>query len=114
MKKYCKVNLDFQPMQIDKYAEFFLIVYAAPMHIVDLFQKTGIHYQRFNIQKALNRYKLKLKSLTKVFFPRIKWSDRQIEQMEKLSKMKQLKNIVIVGECLMKNDEEEEAMELLD
>ena len=83
MAKKCTINLDYKPVCIDNYADYFLISYTEPVPFIDIYEKSGCFYQRLNVQNALNPYNLKLNSINKILFPRMRWSDRKIEEFER-------------------------------
>ena len=42
---------------------------------------------------------MRLVSITKVMFPRIKWSDRKLEEIERSAKFSILKKFIVIGQC---------------
>ena len=44
-------------------------------------------------------YDLRIVSITKVLFPRIKWSDRKLEEFERCSRFSILKKFIVIGQC---------------
>ena len=51
----------------------------------------------------MKKYDLKLLGITKVQFPRMKWSDRKIEEFEKDNKFL-LKKFLVIGSCEYEGD----------
>jgi hypothetical protein len=87
MVKRCSITLDFLPKDLDNYADFYLLSYSdISQQYVDVYEKYGQRLIRLDIAVELEiQGNLKLISIYKAIFPRIKWSDRQIEQIEKKS-----------------------------
>ena len=106
MAKKCTITLDYKPQCIDNYADYFLVSYKEPIPFIDIYEKSGCFYQRLNVQAALNAHSLRLARIKKILFPRMRWSDRKIEEFERQNRLQLLKKFLIIGDCKERNDEQ--------
>ena len=64
MAKRCTVNLEFNPNDIDYYANYFLLSYQNSVPFVDIYEKNGTFFDRIDIGKDLEEHgNLKLQSI---------------------------------------------------
>jgi hypothetical protein len=77
-----------------------------PVPLIDIYEKSGCFYQRLNVQNGLNPYYLKLVGVNKILFPRMRWSDRKIEEFERQSRLQLLKKFLIIGDCRQRQDDQ--------
>lgn len=99
MAKRTTICLDKVPNDLDNYADHLLISYLEPSPVVDVYEKSGLFVKRINIQDCLDTYDMRVVSITKVLFPRIKWSDRKLEEFERSPKFSILKKFIVIGQC---------------
>lgn len=68
--------------------------------MVDIYEKNGSFFERINIAESLELYGgLQLIGIQKVLFPRMRWSDRKLEEVERMSRLSLLKKFLVIGEC---------------
>ncbi|CDW85950.1 UNKNOWN [Stylonychia lemnae] len=99
MSKKSIIRLDFEPNNIDFYADYLLVTYNRPMKIIDIYEKKGTLCNRMDIEESLHVYNLELVNIQRAMFPKLRWSDRKIEEFERANKSQLLKKMVIVGQC---------------
>eukprot|EP00347_Sterkiella_histriomuscorum_P010860 403374647 len=110
MSKRCQIKLDYIPLQIDYYADQILVWYQkqSSCKIIDVYDKRGTLQNRMDIQEQMDQYDLQILSIDHVMFPKMRWSDRKIEEFERINKQQLLKKILIVGTCQQKQNNLEE------
>jgi len=79
--KYSKVNLDYQPRQIEFRDPFFILIYEKAQNgqvvpFIDIFNKSGLPIKRINIQNILESYQMSLNQISYVKIPILEWSAR--------------------------------------
>jgi hypothetical protein len=99
MAKRCTIQLEFEPRSLDNYADYFIVNYQDPIPFVDIYEKSGTFYERIDVQMQLDSHDLKLHSISYAIFPRMRWSDRKLEEFERMNKLTLLKKFIVVGEC---------------
>ncbi len=96
------VTFKNEPISLDSYADYVLLCFKEPCSFVEIYQKNGTFKRSVNIERQLNMYGLKLTSLLKVQFPRMRWSDRKLEEFARQMKVALLKKFIVIGECRQK------------
>ena len=79
MAKKAKVNLSHEPRFLDFYSQHFALCYADRVPNIDIFAKEGEKVKSFNIEHLLQKYDIELVNISRVLFPRMKWSDRKVD-----------------------------------
>lgn len=51
---------------------------------------------------------MQLIGIQKVMFPRMRWSDRKIEELERMNKLSLLKKFLIIGDCRLLSESDKD------
>ena len=74
--------MPFPVHSLDFYSDFLLIAYSPPNVRVDIYSKTGNLVTKIDIERALFEEKLVFKQTDKVLYPKLKWADRVLEDID--------------------------------
>lgn len=99
MARKSSISLEYEPSSIDFYADQLIVSYVKPSRIVDIFEKNGSLSYRMDIQESLNQFNLEIVTMHKAIFPKMRWSDRKIEEFEIANKSTLLRKVLMIGTC---------------
>ncbi len=78
--------------------DYFLLTYGTEP-IIDIFEREGTPFRRLKIDDELQWEGLKFVDLFQAMWPRLRWSDRRIEDIDKQMKQNMIKKIIVIGHC---------------